>query len=98
MIELYDGYAITVDAYNYTLVKHTGRFDKKKTEVLYYMGYYSSLQGALNGFADLKVRTVLDTKEPVSIKTALETIQGIYSEFDEFLEKNLPEYTVVPKG
>jgi len=99
MIELYDGYYIRSDAYGYILDRHTGRFDKKTgVEVSNTVGFYTTIPGALKAFGDEKVHTALDTKESIDMRVALDTIRSIYTELEDFLRANLPEYTVVPKG
>ena len=95
MIELYDGYCITVDAYGYTLSKHTLRFDKKTgKETLSPQAYCSTLEHALETFVNLKIKTELQN-DTYTVGEALAVIQHENHRLQEFLKVSLPSYKVV---
>ena len=95
MIELYDGYCITVDAYGYTLSKHTFKFDPKTgNEKLVPQAYCSTLKHALETFVNLRIKTKLQD-DTYTVGEALAIIQHEYHRLQEFLEFSLPSYKVV---
>ena len=95
MIELYDGYVINVDAYNYALCQHTGRIDKRDgREKLNYIGYFSSLPGALKCAANKTARQELSDND-YSLKEALEVIEKHFRRLEEFLKESIPDYKVI---
>ena len=97
MIELYDGYFISVDAYNFTLSKHTGKFDKRTgAEITKIIGYYSTLEGALNDFAKYLAKKKMES-ESMDFGKAIGILKQEYKRLEDFLRSTIPEYEVVER-
>ena len=88
MIELYDGYCIVVDNYNYSVAKKT---TPKKGEAGYkFISHNSSLSGALNSFRRLVIKEKLKNGSRTLLE-ALNAIREIDEAFEKFIEENIPQ-------
>ena len=97
MIELYDGYAVAVDEYGYTLFRHTGRYNKKTgIERRVIIGFYSTLAYALENLTRYLAKKQIEPKT-VNIDEAIAIIHFEVERMQNFLKENLPEYEVVKK-
>lgn len=75
MIRITDKLFIAVDSNNYTLMIKTGRFTKKGEEINLTIGYFGSLENALNAAADYISKQKLSEGE-CSLKEAVDVIRG----------------------
>lgn len=90
MIRIDEDFVINVDANNYMpcVDLHKVSTDKNgnTTDRYYTIGYYSTLDKAVKGIIDYKVRKHLSSNE-VSLKQAVNTIQQVYAEYESFLKE-----------
>lgn len=91
MIRVDDDFIIDVDSMNYMpKVKRirTNKETGEKYEHYEVLGYYSTLQGAIRGVLDYKVR-ILSSVEEKPLETALKEVERIYKQFNELLGRIL---------
>ena len=88
MIELYDGYCIVIDSYNYSVAKKT---TTKKCKAGYkFISHNSSLSAALNSFRRLVIKEKLKNGSRTLLE-ALNAIREIDEAFEKFIEENIPQ-------
>lgn len=91
MIELFDGYYIVVDAYNYSLA--TKRQSKNKDGELVdkweYISYHNDLATALVAFKRLLVRKRLENRLS-GLEQAVADITEVSERVERFIKDNIP--------
>lgn len=89
MIRIDNDYVIDIDANNYIpcvdLHKKVNNGKGKMIDGYMTIGFYNSLEGALQGLLDYKVKKSLSDGEK-SLETAVGTLRGIYKEFEELVK------------
>ena len=93
MIEIVDNYKVLVDDYNYTLIYDTGKTrerDGKVEHVYKYLGYYGTLEKAVEACYDILLRNGMKERSlglPEAVHSIKETTrsfrQYLHSIFDE---------------
>ena len=91
MITVIDDYVITSDAYGYTLVRNTGRIDKKtKTLVLKPISYHGSVRQALESCRRDYIRRGLQEGD-MTLSEAVSRMRDMDNTFKEVLERCIVE-------
>jgi len=73
-IHVIDGYFIEVDDRNFTLKVDTGRLNKKGEPIVNDIGYYSTVDAAVNKVIQLKV---LNENDELTLKEYIEKLREV---------------------
>lgn len=90
MVELYGGYVVSTDAYNYILQKRK-IVQKGKTagqESFSPVGYYNTFGGCLKRFHEELLKEELDKKDYITLAEALDACHEVNERFGNWLEDN----------
>ncbi len=92
MIELFDGYVVVIDAYNYALGKKRLSVSKNGDieERIDYVAYCTSLLSALQAFNRQLVKEELK-KGTRTLNEALTVIRETEKKLETFIAENIPE-------
>lgn len=99
MIEIYDGWCITVDANSYNVVKRVPYTDKKtgetkiRTEIL---GYFGSLQASLEGLSRYLQKDELSERE-LTLSQAIVAVAESNARLRNAIMDAVPNMKVVAK-
>lgn len=79
-IHIIDGYFIEVDDRNFTLKVDTGRLNKKGEPIVNDIGYYSTVDAAVNKVIQLKV---LNENDELTLKEYIEKLREVKYKIEE---------------
>lgn len=79
-IHIIDGYFIEVDDRNFTLKVDTGRLNKKGEPIVNDIGYYSTVEAAVNKVIQLKV---LNENDELTLKEYIEKLREVKYKIEE---------------
>lgn len=90
MVELYDDYVITTDAYNYILQKRQIVQNGKTAGEERYkaVGYYNTFGGCLRRFHEELLKDRLGREEMMTLAQALDACHEVNKRFGDWLEGN----------
>lgn len=98
MIRIDEHYVIDADQYCYTLFYDTGKVkvdkDGKSRKVRDALGYYGTLDKAVQALFDLKLKEITSEGEK-SLSDALTEVRGAFCELRKVIEDAIPNVEVI---
>ena len=91
MIKLFDGYEVEVDDYAYTLRRYTGKTNKNGKPTYKVIGYYTSLNAALNALS----KRIAQEKQKdgcMSLREAVQSIRESNERVEQFIRQEIGEH------
>jgi len=90
IVRVNDDYLIVVDSMDYTLCKDRHKTDKEGKPVYKTLGYYTSLESALNALGKEFIKERLEGAE-MGLKEAVSTIREANRELSDIIRKCMEE-------